>query len=425
MRLRDIGRGDEPLPTEIEAELDALDAALSGEPVPPGMEGLETLVNDMRAERAAPDDEFGAALDHWAAAGFPRGRQPRLSEKATKSDAGGRARLFLASLTPRRLAYAGGAAATLVVLVVGVSQIDFDSARDDSAGVADGGNDVSVQQEAVPDEGGSAAPVIDKAREQALEDVRSSAESAELGAAFNRGSSRLVQPTSGGLARGVEDRKVERNAQMTLAAPVDEVQDVTNEAIGVVESNGGIIESSQTSGTDEQARSTLQLAIPTRSLDTTLDQLSDLGDVKSLSEGTLDITRPFVDAKDRLAGLRAERESLYAQIKAADTPEELDQLRARLNALQNEIARAEADFDNVRRQAAISSVTLQITSEGADEGDWSLEDALDDAGRVLTVAAGVALITLAVLLPIALIVAVIWFLTSAARNRSRENALDK
>ena len=82
----------------------------------------------------------------------------------------------------------------------------------------------------------------------------------------------------------------------------------------------------------------LQLAIPTRALDTTLDQLSDLGDVKSLSEGTLDITRPFVDAKDRLAGLRAERESLYAQIKAADTQEELDQLRDRLNALQNEIA---------------------------------------------------------------------------------------
>ena len=109
MRLRDIGRGDQPLLAEIEAELDALDAALSGEPVPPGMEELETLVNDMRAERAAPDDEFGAALDHWAAAGFLRGRQPRLSEKATRSDAGGRARMPSASLTPRKLAYAGGA----------------------------------------------------------------------------------------------------------------------------------------------------------------------------------------------------------------------------------------------------------------------------------------------------------------------------
>ena len=156
MRLRDIGRGDEPLPAEIEAELDALDAALSGEPVPPGMEGLETLVNDMRAERAAPDDEFGAALDHWAAAGFPRGRQPRLSEEATKSDAGGRARMFLASLTPRKLAYAGGAAATLVVLVVGVSQIDFESQPDrgDSSGAS---AEINPEETQADDAGGDAA----------------------------------------------------------------------------------------------------------------------------------------------------------------------------------------------------------------------------------------------------------------------------
>ena len=108
---------------------------------------------------------------------------------------------------------------------------------------------------------------------------------------------------------------------------------MTNEAITVVESNRGIVESSQTSGTEDQARATLQLVIPTRTLDTTLDQLSDLADVKSLSEGTVDITRPFVDAKDELAGLRAERVALINQIQAADTEEELDQLRARLDAL--------------------------------------------------------------------------------------------
>ena len=46
----------------------------------------------------------------------------------------------------------------------------------------------------------------------------------------------------------------------------------------------------------------------------------------------MDITRPFVDAKDELAGLRAERVALINQIQAADTEEELDQLRARLDA---------------------------------------------------------------------------------------------
>jgi hypothetical protein len=424
MRLSDIGRNDAPLPADVEAELDALDAALRGEDVPPGLEGLEDLVSDMRAERSAPESDFGAALDRWAAAGFPRGRQPRLSERATRSDVGGRARAFLASLTPRRLAYAGGAAAALVVLVVAVSQIEFDNAG--PADTADSGGEAATPEQTEPtvQDAGAAATKATEGR-SSLGDSGLLREDAAA-RLENRDVSGFV-PTNAGLARGEEDRKVERDAQMTLAAPADEVQDVTNEAIGVVESNGGIVESSQTSGTDERARATMQLAIPTRNLDATLDQLSDLADVKSLSEATVDITRPFVDAKDELAGLRAERASLYAQIEAADTQEELDQLRARLDALQDTIAKADADFENVRRRAALSSVTLQITSDGAssDDGDWSFDDALDDAGNVLTVGAGVALITAAVLLPIALIAAIIYFLTSAARGRARERALDQ
>jgi len=412
MRLSEMGPGrdDAPLPAEVEVELSALDAALAGDDVPAGMEGLEALVSDLRAERSTPESEFGDALDRWAAAGFPRGRRPGLSNKATASDAGGRFRLFLDSLTPRKLAYAGGAAATLVVLVVGVSQIDFDTSGSDD----DSGDSASSSEEVAPSQAESGRD-FDAAQAPAVTD-----EATALG---NERANFSLKDS--GPAGGQDVRKVERDAQMTLATPADEVQDVTNEAITVVESNRGIVESSQTSGTDDQARATLQLVIPTRTLDTTLDQLSDLADVKSLSEGTVDITRPFVDAKDELAGLRAERVALINQIQAADTEEELDQLRARLDVLLNTIAQAEADFDNIQRRAALSNVTLQITSEGADEGDWSFDEAIDDAGRVLEVGAGIALIAGAVLLPLALVGAIIYFVMSAARNRARERALNE
>ena len=411
MRLSEMGPGrdDAPLPAEVEAELSALDAALAGDDVPAGMETLEALVSDLRAERSAPESEFGDALDRWAAAGFPRGRRPGLSPKATASDAGGRFRLFMASLTPRKLAYAGGAAATLVVLVVGVSQIDYDSGGTAGDSSFSSGDDAgSATEEAAPsrDLNAPEAPAVTD-------------EAAAIGTDRAGITSKQAGP-----AGGQDVRRVERDAQMTLAAPADEVQDVTNEAITVVESNRGVVESSQTSGTEDQARATLQLVIPTRTLDITLDQLSDLADVKSLSEGTVDITRPFVDAKDELAGLRAERVALINQIQAADTEEELDQLRARLDVLLNTIAQAEADFDNIQRRAALSNVTLQITSEGADEGDWSFDEAIDDAGRVLEVGAGIALIAGAVLLPLALVGAIIYFVMSAARNRARERALD-
>ena len=435
MRLSEMGPGrdDAPLPADVDAELSALDAALAGDDVPAGMEGVEALVSDLRAERPTPESEFGDALDRWAAAGFPRGRRPGLSHKATASDAGGRFRLFINSLTPRKLAYAGGAAATLVVLAVGISQIEFDSGgtRGDSSSSAGDDAGGGAAEQAAPSQAepsdGDAGLLVPSRREKAAPEVLEQAfgDRAPSDLRLDRADLNALGASRPGPAGGQEERKVERDAQMTLSAPADEVQDVTNEAITVVESNRGVVESSQTSGTEDQARATLQLVIPTRALDTTLDQLSDLADVKSLSEGTVDITRPFVDAKDELAGLRAERVALINQIQAADTEEELDQLRARLDALLNTIAQAEADFDNIQRRAALSNVTLQITSEGADEGDWSFDEAIDDAGRVLEVGAGIALIAGAVLLPLALVGAIAYFVLSAARNRARERALDE
>jgi hypothetical protein len=419
-------RDDAPLPAEIEAELAALDAALAGDEVPVGMEGLEALVTDLRADRPTPPAEFGEKLDAWAAAGFPRdNRRPR-----TKQSSGGESvRGFLDALTPRRLAYAGGAAATLVVIAVGVAQIDFGG---DEGGFQSGTGEAAM--EAAGGGGGAGTQELEKATPPVIDEGQPgvagfSAADAEPGALENS-SRQALDPTGPiadptGPARGREKRKVERDAQLTLAAPADEVQDVTNEAIGVIEAHDGIVESSQTSGSDESARATLQLLIPTRDLDATLDELSDLADVKSLSEGTVDITRPYIDAKDRMDGLRAERKSLLAQIQVADTEAELDTLKVRLASVERELAQANATFRNIQRRAALSNVTLQITSEGARDGDWSLGDALDDAGRVLTVAAGIALISAAVLLPLALIAAIAYFVMSAARNRSRERALDE
>jgi hypothetical protein len=57
-------------------------------------------------------------------------------------------------------------------------------------------------------------------------------------------------------------------------------------------------------------------------------------------------------------------------------------------------------------------------------GGFGVGQAAHDAGRVLTVAAGVALIALAALTPIALVVALFWWTGTAVRRRRREQALD-
>ena len=56
---------------------------------------------------------------------------------------------------------------------------------------------------------------------------------------------------------------------------------------------------------------------------------------------------------------------------------------------------------------------------------FTIGKAAHDAGHVLTVAAGVALIGLAGLLPLALVLALAWWIYAALRRRSRLQALDQ
>jgi hypothetical protein len=298
-----------------------------------------------------------------------------------------------------------------------VSQIDFQTGSDDSGDSASSVETLEAPSQAESaDSGGEVAPAVTDSGAGAGTELR-----------LDRAAGSAQTQKSSGAALGQEVRRVERDIQMTLAAPVDEVQDVTNEAIDVVESHRGIVESSNSSVTDDRAQATLRLVVPTRQLDATMEQLSDLADVKSMSEGTQDITRSFVDARDQLAGFRAERKSLLAQIEAADTQEELDALKLRLQATNAAIARAETELEAVKKRANLSDVTLEITSKGASssDDDWSFGDALDDAGKVLTVAAGVILISAAVLLPLALIAAIFYFVISTSKRRARERTLDE
>ena len=62
--------------------------------------------------------------------------------------------------------------------------------------------------------------------------------------------------------------------------------------------------------------------------------------------------------------------------------------------------------------------------EEEDDGVWSPGDAAQDALRVLEVIAGVALIALAVLLPLAVVVIGLWLAARWGSRRGRERALD-
>jgi len=227
------------------------------------------------------------------------------------------------------------------------------------------------------------------------------------------------------------ERKVQREAQLVLTVPNDKVESASDGVIRTVDRFGGIVAVSSSSKQGAQALATFDLRIPTDRLDDALAALSRLGHVSERNQDLVDITGSFTSVQDRLSDARAERRGLLKALGRASTQQQIDSLRARLRTVRSQIARLNGDLAALRRRADLSTVNVTIrgTAKGSaaapgSGGEWSPGDAAGDALRVLEVSAGVALIALAVMLPLALLGFVAWLGVRATRNRRRESALD-
>ena len=105
---------------------------------------------------------------------------------------------------------------------------------------------------------------------------------------------------------------------------------------------------------------------------------------------------------------------------------ETESIRARLEIVSREIAAARRVLRRVNNEANFADVSVALVPRAGDvdEGAWTPGDAFDDALRVLEVAAGVALLATAVLLPFAFLWLLAWLGRRAVVRRRRERALD-
>jgi hypothetical protein len=384
MRLR----SDEPLDPRIEHELATIERALTGHPTDPGDAELADLALLLRDERPGPDPGWASRLDERAAAGFPRGGGG--DGKRPTRRAGG-------WMAP------AGALATLLLVVVVVAVNQGDGTDGDTAATS-----TLEPEQAVTGTPDAAEQVTgDVAGDSGAYDARS----------FSRRDSQKIAP-------GTENRKLDRDAQLDLSAQPEDVREVTDEVISITRSLDGIVASSQVRETPEGASSALELTIPTRNLDAALDRMTDLADVDSLNETATDITRPVVSAKDELRDAEARRRELLQALGNTTTEAEADALELRIADARREIARAEAAYERLTAKARLSELAVTVQSDTAASEHRDLGDWLDDAVDVLRTVAGVLLVTLAVVVPIGLIVALVALLTARVRRRRRESALD-
>ena len=311
----------------------------------------------------------------------------------------------------------GTLAAALIALVVVIGQGDSDMARPAAksiGGVRDDAPAAMTDESAGAGATGPEATSLDKPGSSAPQAKRRSAvpsaqSSADVGAT-------------------AVARKVERRVTLVLEQPEDKVQETADDVIRTVDRFRGIVASSSISADDSSgSEAVFDLRIPTNKLDAALAELSKLGHVAERRQDLQDITAAFTSTRERLEGHRAERKGLLRALGKASSQSQIDSLRSRLRIVNGQISAAKTQLNTIQRRASLSTVSVTVRGDGKTEtgaGGWSVGDAFGDALRALEVIAGVALITIAIALPLGLLGAAIRFGSQRARSRRRENALD-
>ncbi|HEX8743988.1 MAG TPA: DUF4349 domain-containing protein [Thermoleophilaceae bacterium] len=366
---------------ERDAALAAVDDALATGRVTaadPRARELQDLALAIEAESELPRDEYARELDARVTAGFPR-RRARLPASLPSPPRG------------RALALAGAAATLLVVIGVALS----------SSSEEPGPGDVAVVEQpsvAVPE---TVPPATDQAE------------------------------SSGGAGRarvapGERERRIERSAELTLAAPDGELDDVADSIVRVTDRHRGfVLRSSVASGEDSERGGSFDLRVPADSLQAALRDLSRLGHVRARRQAGRDVTPAFVSARDRLEAARAERRSLLRRLARAQTDRQAEQVRVRLDAVSLRIERLRRELGAVRERTDYAAVAVELEGTGGDGGGTGggTRDAFDDALGLLEGSLGLALRALGVLIPLAIVGGLGWLGGRLLRRRRREAVL--
>jgi hypothetical protein len=368
-------RRETTLDPAVAAELEALEAALAGDPA--AEPELTALVRNVRGQAPVMEPGFRARLDGRVAESFA---------KAPRRQRPGRRRNLVPAL---------GVAGCVLAAIVAVAL---------TGGGGGGGSDNASSSSA-------GAPTV--AREQAQKDAA--------------GSSAAPSAAAPVAPQAARTRRVERTTRLELTTT--DVQGAADGVVRATQASGGFVQSSQVATGDGNGSATFVLRVPTSRLDDAVARLSKLGHVRSLQQSAQDITGAFDSAAARLAEARAERRALLRALAKASSTEEISSLRARIADNRRELQRYEAQFKAVRNRANYATVEVDVVGRphksqpAPGGGSWSPGDAARDAVRVLEVSAGVALIGLAVLVPLALLGAAGGLAAGAYRRRRREAAL--
>ncbi|MBN2248353.1 MAG: DUF4349 domain-containing protein [Coriobacteriia bacterium] len=196
------------------------------------------------------------------------------------------------------------------------------------------------------------------------------------------------------------DRMVIRNK--TLRLEVESTPDAVERIRALVKTHDGTIQDLQVAtDTDEwlyrydeygyatgdgaALRGWVTVRVPAASFEAFVDEAIALGTLRFQAEDSEDVTQQHVDLTARLANLRAEEERLRTFFDAAKDVEDMLAIETELNRVRQEIESLDAQVTYLERQAAMATITIELTEPRPvvrpAGDDWGFRDAITSGFR--------------------------------------------
>jgi len=385
---------------------------------------LQELTLALQAEGRKPSREFGADLRTRVQAGFPRERRLRRPHLPSLHLPSLRLPLLWKLRRPP-LPVMGGVASALVAIAIAVS-------------LSDGGDPSPPSDGDAASERGVIGPEGERPSAPGGAGERQSGKAADTAASAPEPAQRMQapdiapEPPTGrtGFAPGERERRIERSASLTLAAPGDRLDRVAEGIVRLTDRHEGfVLRSALSTGDEGTTGGDFELRIPAPRLQRAITELSKLADVRARTQSGQDVTPEFVSAQERLEGARAERRSLLRRLERAPNDAAAEAIRRRLDLNAGEVRGLRGRVRDLRTRTNYANVTVTLQARDGDGGSTSpdpgdgLGGAVRDALESLSDSVEIAIRVLGVILPLGLLTGAAVLGTRAVRRRRREAAL--
>jgi uncharacterized protein DUF4349 len=178
-----------------------------------------------------------------------------------------------------------------------------------------------------------------------------------------------AQPQAGkSQASGNDDPTITRAIIKTgsLTVEGDDVSDLRQKAVLAIAGLDGQV-SSEDTGSDPDGkvtRANLVLKVPTKSFETAIQRLSDLGKRLQIHQESTDVTEQVVDVASRIESQRASLDRMRALMTKANTIAEIVSVESELTRRESDLEALLAKQKNLALQTDLATLTLTLTEKG-------------------------------------------------------------